>query len=86
MTETMQCYYEQVVMDLDYAALNAESGWELKQFLDAVREEVAKRVDAEKQIEESGPSIPDEPDTIEEITPKSFAESSAALPPGKGKR
>ncbi len=67
MTEAMQSYFDQVLMDMDYAALNAETTREYQQFL----AEVEKLVEERKsyKVEETPDVEPEEPDDIEEVAP-----------------
>lgn len=67
MTETMRSYFEQVVMDLDFAMMNADATWELDQFLEEVKTEVDRRIQEHHQVEETVTTIPDEPANIEEV-------------------
>jgi len=66
MTETMKNYFEQIVMDLDFAAMNADAGWEIVQFYEEVRDEVLKRI-AVQTKDDSAIELPEEPKDIEEV-------------------
>lgn len=67
MTETMKSYYEQVEMDVDYAALNAESTAEYHEFLIRVRKLVDVRMEV-KIAEPPEPLPEEEPQDIEDVT------------------
>lgn len=84
LTETMRCYFDQIVMDLDFAALNADENWELLSFFEEVEREVKERkekLDVAPKAEE----VPDDEEIYEEVPQEPAAPIAVAVeipPPG----